>query len=43
MAVEFYNAKNDKKSNYFEKKIQDLLVKPEIMITMAAPRKTVDY
>lgn len=34
-AVEFYNIKNDKRSQYYETKIQNMLVKPEIMMAMA--------
>lgn len=35
-AVEFYNIKNDKRFMYYETKIQNMLVKPEIMMAMAA-------
>lgn len=34
-AVEFYNIKNDKRCQYYETKIQNMLVKPEIMMAMA--------
>ena len=38
-AVQFYNLQNNKKSKVFEKKIQNMLVRPEIMMAMSSASK----